>query len=230
MFAEFIANDRPLLVDYDGHFYFPVFVDYPETDLRRRFADRSRLPRPVRRQALIDAKGWMIWPPIPLRYDTINYDLPVAGAVAARRAINWLGTDDQGRDVLARLIYGFRISVLFGLTLTVVSSVIGIAAGAVQGYFGGLDRSAVPALHRDLGAACRCCYLLIILASIVAPEFLVAAGLMLLFSLDGAGRRGARRVPARAQFRLCARGARAGRRATASSCSAMSCPTRWWRR
>src|SRR4030095_6660527 len=114
---------------------------------------------------LIAAKGWLIWPPIPYRYDTINYNLPVP-APAPPSKDNWLGTDDQGRDLTARLIYGFRISVLFGLTLTVLSSAIGIAAGAVQGYFGGW----VDLLFQrfiEIWAGMPGLYLLIILASIV---------------------------------------------------------------
>ena len=150
----------------------------------------------------------MVWPLIPYSYRTINYDLPLP-APSPPLAENWLGTDDQGRDVVARLIYGFRISVLFGLTLTVFSSIIGIIAGAVQGYFGGWIDLALSALHRDLVRA----------AARPVPadhpgqhrraELLAPVGPDAAVQLDGAGWRGARRVPARSQLRLCARSARA---------------------
>ena len=125
----------------------------------------------------------MVWPPIPFSYRTINYNLPVP-APAPPSTENWLGTDDQGRDVLARLIYGFRISVLFGLTLTILSSVIGVAAGAVQGYFGGL----VDLLFQrfiEIWSGLPTLYLLIILASFVEPNFWWLLGLLLLFSWMG---------------------------------------------
>ena len=135
LFAEFIANDRPLLVRYDGGFYAPVLVDYPETEFGGFLeADTDYSDPEVK--ALIKERGWILWPPIRYSYDTIVYDLPTP-APAPPSLRNWLGTDDQARDVVARLIYGFRISVLFGLILTLVSSIVGVAAGAVQGYFGG---------------------------------------------------------------------------------------------
>jgi microcin C transport system permease protein len=130
LFAEFIADDRPILVRFDGAWYFPVFVDYPETTFGGEFPTVADYRDPVV-QKLIAAKGWMLWPPIPFSYNTINYDLP-SPAPSPPSGVNWFGTDDQGRDVLARLIYGFRISVLFGLVLTGLSSVIGVAAGAVR--------------------------------------------------------------------------------------------------
>src|SRR5437899_2123057 len=135
LFAELIANDRPILVRFDGAWYWPVFVDYPETTFGGEFPSAADYRDPAV-QKLIAAKGWMLWPPIPFSYSTINYDLP-SPAPSPPSSVNWLGTDDQGRDVVARLIYGFRISVLFGLVLTAISSVIGVASGAVQGYFGG---------------------------------------------------------------------------------------------
>jgi microcin C transport system permease protein len=129
---------------------------------------------------LIGEKGWMLWPPIPFRYDTINYDLPVPAPAPPSR-VNWLGTDDQGRDLLARLLYGFRISVLFGLTLTALSSVVGILAGAVQGYFGGWT-DLVFQRFIEVWSGLPVLYLLIILASLVEPTFWWLLGLMLLFS------------------------------------------------
>jgi microcin C transport system permease protein len=177
--AELIANDKPLLVRYDGAFYFPVFVEYPEitfggdlpseADYRDDFVGKS-----------IEEKGWILWPPIPFSYRTINFDLDVP-APAPPSSVNWLGTDDQGRDVLARLIYGFRISVLFGLILTVLSSAIGIAAGAVQGYFGGLTDLFFQRFI-EIWSNLPVLYLLIILSAIVQPNFWWLLGLMLLFS------------------------------------------------
>ena len=179
LFAELIADDRPLLVRYAGRLYVPVLRSYPETTFGGMFPTEADY-RDAAVARLIREKGWMIWPPIPYRYDTINYNLPVPAPAPPSRD-NWLGTDDQGRDLCARLIYGFRISVLFGLTLTVLSSVIGVAAGAVQGYFGGW----VDLLFQrfiEIWAGLPVLYLLIILASIVEPNFGWLLGLMLLFS------------------------------------------------
>ena len=179
LFAELIANDKPLLVYYAGEFYFPVFVSYPETDFGGFFETETDYTD-SEVQALIDEKGWMIWPPIPYSYDTIAYDLPTP-APSSPTLQNWLGTDDQARDVTARLIYGFRISVLFGLTLTLFSSMAGIGAGAVQGYFGGwVDLTFQRFI--EIWAGLPTLYLLIILASVVTPSFWWLLGLMLLFS------------------------------------------------
>ena len=179
LFAEMLANDRPLLVRYDGHFYVPVFREYPETTFGGVFPTEAVYRDPVVQQD-IRAKGWILWAPIPFRYDTINYQLPVP-APAPPSPVNWLGTDDLGRDVMARLVYGFRISVLFGLALTLLSSVIGVAAGAVQGYFGGrIDLFFQRFI--EIWSGLPVLYLLIILASIVEPNFWWLLGLMLLFS------------------------------------------------
>ncbi len=179
LLAEGIANDRPLVVRFDGALYFPVVRAYPETTFGGAFPTEAvyRDPAVI---GMIREKGWLLWPPIPFRYDTINYDLPVP-APAPPSWVNWLGTDDQGRDLTARLIYGFRISVLFGLTLTVLSSVIGIVAGAVQGYFGGLTDLWLQRFI-ETWSGLPVLYLLIILASIVEPTFWWLLGLMLLFS------------------------------------------------
>jgi microcin C transport system permease protein len=177
--AELVANDKPLLLRYDGAFYLPVFRTYPET-LFGGFFETEAEYRESEVAELIEAKGWMIWPPIPYSYDTVSYDLesPAPSPPSAR---HWLGTDDQARDVLARVIYGFRISVLFGLTLTLVSSVVGIAAGAIQGYFGGrLDLYFQRFI--EIWSSLPTLYLLIILASIVKPNFWWLLGLLLLFS------------------------------------------------
>jgi microcin C transport system permease protein len=177
--AELIANDRPLLVRYDGRFYVPVLVEYPETDFGGIFettADYTDLEV----QRLINEKGWMVWPPIPFRYDTVvrRLDVPSPAPPSAR---NWLGTDDQARDVTARLIYGFRISVLFGLILTVVSSAIGVAAGAWQGYFGGLVDLLFQRFMEIWGSMPQL-FILIILASLFVPSFWLLLGIMLVFS------------------------------------------------
>jgi microcin C transport system permease protein len=179
LFAEFIANDKPLLIRFEGQTYLPIFTAYPETTFGGEFQTETDYRDPYVRQ-LISARGWMIWPLIPYSYRTINYDLPVP-APAPPSAENWLGTDDQGRDVVARLIYGFRISVLFGLALTLFSSVIGVAAGAIQGFFGGLT-DLIFQRFIEIWSGMPTLYLLIILASVVTPNFWWLLGLLLLFS------------------------------------------------
>jgi microcin C transport system permease protein len=179
LFAEFIANDRPILVSYEGHFYFPVLVDYPETTFGGEFPTEADYRDPYVRKK-IEAAGWMVWPPIPFHYDTINYALK-SPAPSPPDRVDWLGTDDQGRDVLARLIYGFRISVLFGLTLTIASSAIGIAAGAIQGYYGGLVDLAFQRFI-ELWSNIPTLFLLIILSSFVQPNFWWLLGIMLALS------------------------------------------------
>ncbi|HEX3952918.1 MAG TPA: ABC transporter permease [Stellaceae bacterium] len=181
LFAEFLANDRPLLVSFDGHFYYPIFHNYPETAFGGIFPTEAdyRDPEVIK---LITDKGWMVWPLIPFSYSTItNAPGPFP---APPSSTDWLGTDDQGRDVLARLIYGFRISVLFGLTLTLLSSVIGVAAGAVQGYFGGLVDLGMQRFI-EIWSGLPVLYMLIILAALVEPNFWWLLGLMLLFSWTG---------------------------------------------
>ncbi|MEQ8389241.1 MAG: ABC transporter permease [Alphaproteobacteria bacterium] len=182
LFAEFLANDRPILVRFDGAFYMPVVTDYPETAFGGDFPTAADYRDPYVRD-LITEKGWMVWPLIPYSYDTINRALD-RPAPAPPSPDNWLGTDDQGRDVLARLIYGFRISVLFGLTLTILSSIIGVAAGAVQGYFGGWTDLMFQRFI-EIWSGLPTLYLLIILASVVQPNFWWLLGLMLLFSWMG---------------------------------------------
>ena len=180
LFAELLANDKPVLVYYAGGFYSPVFHDYPETTFGGDMPTNA-IYSDKELQHLIEAKGgWMLWPLIPYRYDTM-----LTGQ--SRKTLlppSWehpLGTDDLARDVLARLIYGFRISVLFGFTLTVLSSLVGIAAGAVQGYFGGwIDLSFQRFL--EVWSSMPTLYLLIILASFIQPGFWVLLGIMLLFS------------------------------------------------
>ena len=179
LFAEVIANDRPLLLSFKGELYVPVMVTYPETAFGGDFPTEADYRDPFIIE-LIEKDGWMMWPLIRYSYDTINYDLPVP-APAPPSAENWLGTDDQGRDVVARLIYGFRISVLFGLTLTILSSIVGVAAGAVQGYFGGLIDLFFQRFMEVWGGL-PVLFMLIILASIVEPNFWWLLGIMLAFS------------------------------------------------
>lgn len=179
MCAEFISNDKPILVRYDSSFYMPIFNIYPETAFGGEFETEADY-RDEFVAELISAKGWMIWPLIRYSYDTINYSLEQP-APSPPSAENWLGTDDQARDVMARVIYGFRISVLFGLVLTLVSSVIGVAVGAVQGFYGGKIDLLGQRFIEIWGSMPRL-YLLIILSSIVMPNFWWLLAIMLLFS------------------------------------------------
>jgi microcin C transport system permease protein len=182
LFAELAANDKPLVIRYQDRFYFPVVFVYAETEFGG-FLPTEAEYRDPEVAAMIESEGWIIWPPIRFSYDTINYDLPEPAPSPPTRT-NWLGTDDQGRDVAARLVYGFRVSVLFGLTLTFFSSLIGIAAGALQGYFGGW----VDLLFQrfiEIWQGLPILYLLIILASVVEPNFWWLLVLMLAFSWMG---------------------------------------------
>ena len=176
--AEFIANDRPLLVYHQGSFHVPVFKDYAETDFGGVFPSKANYRDPYLAK-LIDEHGWMLWPLVRFRHDTVNYNLPVP-APAPPSTENWLGTDDQGRDVLARLIYGLRISVLFGLLLTLTSSVIGVAAGAVQGYFGGRVDLLFQRFLEIWGGLPQL-FILIIVSSVVAPGFWTLLFILMLF-------------------------------------------------
>lgn len=177
--AEFIANDKPLLVRYHDRYYYPIVYDYNELEFGGEF-DILADYRDEYIQALILAQGDMWWPLIPFSYDTFNYDLTVPAPSAPDRQ-HLLGTDDQSRDVLARLIYGFRISVLFALTLTICSSIIGVAVGATQGYFGGqIDLYGQRFI--EIWSGLPMLFLLIILASLVQPDFWWLLGIMLLFS------------------------------------------------
>ena len=180
LFAEFIANDRPLLIRFDGRWFCPVLVDYAEEnfspDLLPTAADYSD-PTLVN---TIAAKGWVVWPLIRYRHNSVVKNLPTP-APAPPSATNLLGTDDQARDVLARVIYGFRLSVLFGFILTAISSVVGIAAGAIQGYRGGLTDLLFQRFI-ELWSGMPQLYLLIILGSIIKPSFAILLGFLLLFS------------------------------------------------
>ncbi|WP_319563274.1 ABC transporter permease [Marispirochaeta sp.] len=178
LFAEFIANDSPLLIYNRGKLFFPILREYPETAFGGEFemAADYRDPYVI---DLIEESGWILWPPISYSYRTINYDLP-SPAPSPPTGENWLGTDDKGRDVVARIIYGFRISVLFGLTLTLCSSLIGVAVGAAMGYYGGrLD--IIGQRFMEIWSGMPTLFLLIILASVVQPNFWWLLGITLLF-------------------------------------------------
>ena len=182
LFAEFLANDKPIFIQYDGHFFFPILVSYPETIFGGDFETEAEYSDPEV-QNLIGKKGWSIWPLIPYSYDTVIWDLPTP-APSPPTTQNWLGTDDQGRDVVARLIYGFRISILFGLLLTLLSSVIGVAAGAWQGYFGGWTDLIFQRFIEIWGSMPQL-FILIILAGLFVPSFWFLLGILLLFSWIG---------------------------------------------
>jgi microcin C transport system permease protein len=177
--AELIANDKPLLVSFKQSLYVPVLKDYPETVFGGTLESNTDYRDPFV-TGLIEEQGWILWAPIRYSHGTINYNLSVP-APAPPTVENLLGTDDQGRDVLARIIYGFRISVLFALALTIGSSVIGIAAGALQGYYGGWVDLAGQRII-EIWSGLPMLFMLIILASLVQPGFWWLLGLMLLFS------------------------------------------------
>ena len=182
LFAEFIANDKPLLIWFDGALHVPVLFTYSETVFGGEFELEADYKDPFIID-LIEEKGWIIEPLIPFSYNTIDFDLQ-SPAPTAPDSRHWLGTDDQGRDVVARVIYGFRISMLFGLTLTVISSIIGVIAGAVQGYFGGLTDLLFQRFI-EIWSGLPILYLLIIMASVITPGFFPLLILMLLFSWMG---------------------------------------------
>ena len=168
LFAELWANDKPLLIRFQDQWYFPIFQEYSEVEFGGEFDTEAEYRDPYVSE-LIEEKGWMLWPLIPFSYDTINYDLPTP-APSAPDGKNWLGTDDKGRDVLARLIYGFRISILFGLTLTICSTIVGVTVGALQGYYGGwLDLLGQRFL--EIWSGMPTLFLLIIMASVIQPNF-----------------------------------------------------------
>ncbi len=209
LFAELIANDRPIMVSYRGELLFPVLTDYPESKFGGFLAVTDYKDPVVLDE--IEANGWVLWPPIRFSYDTINKDYPrrkgpgglclgypapppwatsaplcdaPPDQIARFNALgntNWLGLDDQGRDVAARVIYGFRISLLFGLILTISSSVVGIAAGAAQGYFGGrVDLYFQRFL--EIWSAIPYLYVLLIISSVLIPGFWTLLGVLFLFS------------------------------------------------
>jgi len=201
--AEFIANNKPFYISLEGNSYYPVFVSYPETAFGGEFETEADYRDSYLQKIIADKGGYMIWPPVRYSYNTHNLDLPTPAPskptwmltekecepVVKKKGLsgcrdleyNWLGTDDQGFDVLARLLYGFRLSVLFGLIITIISSVIGVAAGAVQGYFGGW----VDLLFQrfiEIWTSVPSLYLLLIISSMFVPGFFILMGILLLFS------------------------------------------------
>ena len=180
LFAEFIANDKPLLLSFKGELYIPVLVSYPETTFGGVLYSEADYSEPAVRELIESERGWMLWPPIPFSYYTIDrYTGEPAPAAPSSR--HWLGTDDVARDVLARVIYGFRLSVLFGIALTLFSSLIGVTVGAVQGFFGGWVDLIGQRLV-EIWAGMPVLFLLIILASLAQPNVFTLLGLLLLFS------------------------------------------------
>ena len=201
--SEFIANDKPILVKYDGQLYWPIFKAYPETAFGGIFETEAEYRDPAVKEMIAKTGGWVIWPPIRFSYNTQNKNPPMAFPVkptwmltdedcklAIERGFhpcdaslewNWLGTDDQGRDVIARVLYGFRLSVLFGLALTLFASVIGVAAGAMQGYFGGWTDLLFQRFI-EIWTSVPTLYLLIIVAAVITPGFWILLGIQLAFA------------------------------------------------
>jgi microcin C transport system permease protein len=178
--AELIANDKPLLLSFEDELYFPMLEAYPETTFGGIFPTETNYRDPFVQELIDDAGGWILWPPIRYSYDTINLDTP-SPAPSPPTWDNLLGTDDQARDVTARLIYGFRISVLFGLILTLFSTVVGVIAGAIQGYFGGwIDLLGQRFI--EIWTSVPQLYLIIIIAAVIEPSFWVLLTILLMFS------------------------------------------------
>lgn len=183
LFAEVLSNDKPLIVHYNESYYFPLVETYPETEFGGDFVTETDYLDPFIQQQLNKGDNWAIYPLNPYSYNTINYFGKYPNPAPPSEQ-NLLGTDDRGRDVLARLIYGFRISVLFGLVLTVIATVIGIVAGAVQGYFGGRTDLFLQRFIEVWGSMPEL-YLLIIFASIFQPNIMLLIALLSLFGWMG---------------------------------------------
>jgi microcin C transport system permease protein len=178
-FAELISNDKPLLLYYKGELLFPVFNDIREIDLGGDYLNSANF-NDVYVKELVAANGFAIMPIIPYHYKTIMDNLP-SPAPSAPNMDNLLGTDDHGRDILARLIYGVRISITFALTLAVLSTAIGLIYGACQGYIGG-KTDIVMQRFSEVWSSLPTLYILIILSSLIAPSFMWLLFIMLLFS------------------------------------------------
>ena len=203
LFSEFVANDKPLLILDRGHVYVPVMVSYTETDFGGDFETEADFRDPYVAKLLAERHAFVLWPPIRFSYGTINRNLPqpapspptwmldddqckaaaerIGGNTCGDIEWNWLGTDDTARDVLARIIYGTRISLLFGLTLTFFSSIIGVGAGAIQGYFGGWTDIIFQRVI-EIWSSVPSLYLLIIISSVLVPGFWVLLGILMLFT------------------------------------------------
>jgi microcin C transport system permease protein len=183
MCAELIANDKPLVVRYQGQFYFPILQSQPETVFGGDFATPTDFLDPDIRRSITSKGNWAVYPPIPYSFETLNY-FAKSPNPAAPSMDNWLGTDDRGRDVLSRLIYGFRLSILFGLALTIVGVTVGIITGALMGFFGGkFDLITQRAI--EIWSAMPELYLLIIFASIFTPSIWLLVVLLAAFSWMG---------------------------------------------
>ncbi len=181
--AELIANDKPLVVRYEGKFYFPLVKNYPETVFGGDFATRTDYLDPDIKKNITNGSNWAIYPIIPYSFETLNYFAKEPNP-AAPSAENWLGTDDRGRDVLARLIYGFRLSILFGMALTAVGVVVGVLTGALMGFFGGRFDLITQRII-EIWSAMPELYLLIIFASIFNPSVLLLIILLAAFGWMG---------------------------------------------
>ncbi len=200
--AEFIANDKPMFIWSDKGVYFPVFQNIPETEFGGEFQTKADYRDPFVQDLIRKQNGVSLWPPIRYHHQTVNLNLPESAPARPSWLLdeklctrtdgtpnptckmknwNWLGTDGQGRDVLARVIYGFRLSVLFGLTLTIISSIIGMAAGAIQGFFGGWVDLGFQRFI-EIWTSIPSLYLLITIANVIEPSFWVLLGILLLFS------------------------------------------------
>ncbi len=180
LFAEVIANDKPILLGFEGKLYMPIFFEYPETKFGGSFETEALYSSPEVQELIVQAGGWMWWPFIPFSHDTIDRYTP--GTVPSAPSMrHWLGTDDVARDVAARLIYGFRLSVLFGMALTIISSLIGIAVGASQGYFGGWVDLIGQRLV-EIWSGMPSLFVIIVLTSIFEPNPFVLLLLLVLFN------------------------------------------------
>lgn len=178
MGAELIANNKPLLVSYQGNYYAPFLKNYPETTFGGEFQTEADYKDPYVLE-LINKNGWAVWPPIRFSYNTINYQSE-SPFPASPSLSNLLGTDDRGLDVLANVLYGFRISILFGLSLTIISSIIGIAVGATQGYYGG-KIDLVGQRLIEVWSGMPTLFLIILLSSVIQPNFWWLLGITVLF-------------------------------------------------
>ncbi len=178
--AEFVANDKPLLIKYEDRYYFPVFKRYAETEFGGVFKVEADYQEHFVQELITDKGGWMIWPLIRFSYNTIDYYLP-GPAPYPPSGSHWFGTDNVGKDVAAQLIYGARLSFLFGLVLTFLSSIIGVCAGGIQGYFGGKIDLITQRLV-EIWAGLPMLFILIILASIVESNVFWLLGILVAFS------------------------------------------------
>ncbi len=179
LLSPLIANDKPLLISYKGEYFTPIKDFYPETTFGGDFETEADYTDPFIEELIQEEGGWTIWPLIPYSYDTIVYEAQPSPSPPGAR--NWLGTDDQARDVTARLLYGFRVSVLFGLALTLVTSIVGIAAGAIQGYFGGWTDLIFQRVI-EIWTSIPVLFIIIIIAAIIEPSFWVLLGILAFFS------------------------------------------------